>query len=777
MPLTPGLVPNIRELGSDPAAMPPEDDIVVEMAEEGDAPEVDDKGNVIKIEHPDGSITISLDGRPLEENIKEKDIADWFRNLVEDIDDMELSNISSDLIRGIEDDISSRREWIEDRAQGLKLLGLKIEIPGLQGATDGAPVEGMSKVRHPLLLEAVLRFQANARSELLPTDGPVKVRNDNNNANLKDDQLGNALESDLNHYLTAVAKEYYPDTDRMLLMLGFGGTAFKKVYFCPLRNRPVSETVDADDMIVNNAATDLSNAKRVTQRIYMRPSTVKRMQILGAYRDVDLSAPNEPNYDEVQRTERAQQGIADGSMNPEDRDREIYECYCELNLRGFEHKHKGKESGLEIPYRVTIDVSSKQILSIVRNYDEDTAELPEARQNFVKYTFVPGFGFYDIGLLHILGNTTNAVTAAWREMLDAGMYANFPGFLMADSGARQNTNIFRVPPGGMALVKTGGMPISQAIMPLPYKEPGAALMNLVDNMAQTGMRVGGTADMAVGEGRADAPVGTTIALIEQAKVVMSSVHKRLHASQAEEFQLLRRTFEEHPESFWQRNRNTAFPWDEKTFTDALKNFLLVPQADPNTASSIQRMMKVVALKQLAAQNPALYDPIAVDIAALQAMGWNNPQQFMAPPSAQGKPPPELLEKMANIQAKQKEADARMMDSQTRAAESQARLQLDAQKLQMEMGGGLNGGIDPEKAMQFQIQQAEIQQRQQDTLLDAINRKRDRESRERLAAVKLAEEAARNPQGLGVMQSIVTPDMLARLEGNEPSLDGTQTGEL
>jgi hypothetical protein len=189
------------------------------------------------------------------------------------------------------------------------------------------------------------------------------------------------------------------------------------------------------------------------------------------------------------------------------------------------------------------------------------------------------------------------------------------------------------------------------------------------------------------------------------------------------------------------------------------------------------MMKVVALKQLAAQTPALYDPIAVDIAALQAMGWNNPQQFMAPPSAQGKPPPELLEKMANIQAKQKEADARMLDSQTRAQESQARLQLDAQKLQMEMGGGLNGGIDPEKAMQFQIQQAEIQQRQQDTLLDAINRKRDRESRERLAAVKLAEEAARNPQGLGVMQSIITPDMLARLEGNEPGLDGTKTGEL
>jgi len=232
MPLTPGLVPNIRQDAPASDAMPPEDEIMIEMVEDADQPDIDEKGNTIKIEHSDGSITISLDGRPIEENVKEKDLADWFRNLVEDIDDMELSRVANDLIRGIEDDVTSRREWIEDRALGLKLLGLKIEIPGLQGTSDGAPIEGMSKVRHPLLLEAVLRFQANARSELLPTDGPVKVRNDNNNANLADDQMGNALENDLNHYLTAVAKEYYPDTDRMLLMLGFGGTAFKKVYFC-----------------------------------------------------------------------------------------------------------------------------------------------------------------------------------------------------------------------------------------------------------------------------------------------------------------------------------------------------------------------------------------------------------------------------------------------------------------------------------------------------------------------------------------------------------------
>jgi len=774
MPMTPGLMPNIRQ----PA--PEQDDlgdggVIVEIIDDAkDTEKTDKDGAILEIEHADGSITISLDGKPINDNRKERDESDWYCNLVEDVSEGALNGIAQELLRGIRDDIQSRNDWIEDRAQGIKLLGLKIEIPGLQGATDGAPVEGMSKVRHPLLLEAVLRFQANARSELLPTDGPVKIRNDNNNATLDNDQLANALENDLNHYLTATATEYYPDTDRMLLMLGFGGTAFKKVYYCPLRNRPVSESVDANDLIVNNAATDLRNAKRITHRSYMRPSTVKRLQILGVYADIDLSTPKAPTLDSVQREKNAQQGITAESMNPEDRDREIYEVYCELDLPGFEHKHKGKPSGLEIPYIVTIDLSSQQVLSVVRNYAEDDQELPVAKRRFVKYTFVPGMGFYDIGLLHILGNTTNAITAAWRELLDAGMYNNFPGFLMADTGARQNTNIFRVPPGGGALVKTNGMPITQAIMPLPYKEPSGALMNLVTQMSDTGMRVGGTSEVMVTEGKPDAPVGTTLAMIEQAQKVLNSVHKRMHASQAEEFEMLVECFREHPESFWIKRRKPAYPWDEKTFIDALDNYYFVPQADPNTSSQTQRLMKVLALKQLVASNPSLYDPIAVDTAALQALGWSNPQQFMIPPSAQGKPPPEMMQAMAKAQNDKSNADARMMDSQTRAQESQARLELDHMRLQMEMQRDQG---DPAKMAQVDTQQMEIQQRAQDGILDAINRKRDRESRERLAAIKLAEEVMRNPEGLADAQQFLDPNMLQRLETNEPTLDGTQTGEL
>jgi hypothetical protein len=740
MPLVPGLSPSLRIVEPEPEALPPGEDVVVveDAPENADLEQHDEHGNVIRIEHPDGGITISLDGKALNAGDDEVDEG-WFANLAEKIDENELSRIADDLIRAIDDDIASRQDWIEDRAQGLKLLGLRLEVPGIGGAAEGAPVEGMNRVRHPLLLEAVLRFQANARSELLPTDGPVKIRVDDNNATFQTDRMADALERDMNHYLTAIATEYYPDTDRMLLMLGFGGLAFKKVYFCPLRNRPVSETVDAEDLIVNAVATDIRSAKRVTHRVMMRKSTVKRLQILGTYRDVSLTTPVPQKLDSAQREKKAQQGVQPEATNPEDRDREIYECYCELNIKGFEHKHRGKETGLEIPWRVTIDVSSKQILSIVRNYDKDTQELPEARAVFVPYIFVPGLGFYPIGLLHILGNTTNAVTAAWRELLDAGMYANFPGFLFSDAGGRQNSNIFRVPPGGGALVKTGGMPINQAIAPLPYKEPSQALMALVENIAQTGQRLGGTSEQAVGEGKADAPVGTTLALIEQSQKVLNSVHKRMHAAQAEEFQLLLKCFKEHPESFWQRNRKPAFEWDEKTFRDALDMYAqaLVPQADPNTASHTQRIVKVMALKQLQGLSQTLYDPIAVDTAALQALGWNNPEQFFVPAAAMNKPPLEVQKGMEELKLKQGDQQLKREKLQQDQQLGLGKLQLEGKRIEVEAAKAQQptGLAPPEdksqemalKAADVATKAKDVQFKQERALKEDENRDLDRQA--------------------------------------------------
>ncbi len=747
MPLTPDFSPNLRLADVNAEEAIPGEDVMVEVGgHEPDLADINERGDILSIRHGDGSVTVSVDGSPVERAQRENREG-WFANLAEEVDHVELERISDELLRYIQDDIDSRRDWIEERSTGLKLLGLKIEVPSLQGAADSAPVEGMSRVRHPLLLEAVLRGQANARAELLPTDGPIKIRNDSSADSAQLDQLANALEKDLNHYLTVTASEYYPDTDRMLLMLFFGGTAFKKVYYCPLRMRPVSESVDADDLIINNSATDLRNARRVTHRTLLRPSVVKRLQILGVYRDLPLTDPVSPTLDSYQREEKAQQGVQPESMKPEDRDREIYECYCELNLAGFEHVHEGKPSGLELPYVVTIDVSSKEVLSLVRNYDEADKALPEPRPRFVKYTFVPGLGFYDIGLLHILGNATNALTAAWRELLDNGMFANFPGFLYSKTGSRQETTIFRVPPGGGAQIDTGGAPIGQAVMALPYNTTSMQpLMNLVTDIANNGQRIGGVSEQQVGEGRPDAPVGTTLAMIEQAAKIMNSVHKRLHAAQTEEFRLLIDCFREHPESITERKCKSGTQWDEATFLSTLNNCDLTPQADPNTASHSQRVMKIVALKQLQQASPALYDPIAVDKVAVEAIGFANPEQFFAPPSAQAQPPPELEEMKARSQAQLAEASAKTKIADAKVEELKAKI---AQGHFMPKGlGGAQQpeGPDPAALMGAKARLIDAETNRQeahikagDIAIEDQNRDLDRASRERLHVLGLARD--------------------------------------
>ena len=655
------------------------DDITIDAAEDDpDQPQVNDEGQILRIEHGDGSVTISLNDKPLLPGIgHNRGPQDWFANLAEEIGADQLGMVAEDLLRGVGDDEQSRKDWIDTVATFVKLLGVTVEVPNVSGLTDGAPVEGMSRVRHPLLLESVLRFQANARGEFLPADGPMKIRNDSAEG-AESELMAGALEKDMNHYLTAHATEYYPDTDRMFFRLGLDGTTFKKVYRCPLRMRPVSETVMANDLIVSNDATDLANARRVTHRLMMSPTTIRRMQIIGAYRDIDLGTPVEPQLDEAQREMRRQQGVTDASLNPDDRDRQLYEIYCDLDLVGYEHQWKGKPSGLEIPYRVTVDVTSRQVLSLVRDFDEpkDDEELPKRRETFVQYIFAPGFGFYALGLGHILGNTTNAITAAWREMLDNGMFANFPGFLISKAATRQQTSILRVPPGGGQPVDTLGKPIGQSVMPLPYNTTQMPpLMQLVESIATTGARIGGTAEIQVGEGKQDAPVGTTLALIDQATKIENSVHKRVHTAQAKEFQLLVALFREHPEDFIRCEKKgfSGQTWDAQTFLMALNSCDLVPQADPNTASQLQRLMKAMGILQLQGQAQSLYDPIAVHTYALKTMGVNNPNQFFVPPQAMGQPPPQLQQMQAEMKAKQQQADARTTDANARAAVAKAKL--------------------------------------------------------------------------------------------------------
>src|SRR3990167_2673274 len=705
-----------------------------------------------KIELPDGSVSIDLNP----DLSKGKDKSDsFYENLVEKIDEGELARIANELLSAIDLEDQSRKEWLETRARGITLLGLKVEDPRSDTGTASAPLEGMSTVRHPLLLEAVLRFQANARGELLPASGPVKVRNDTPVAprplkmghnggptmepampqmmppqmgappmpgmsgngpvpspvpqvpmpppppplgpvegmSSENEELAQALETDMNHYLTSTATEYYPDTDRMLFYVGFGGSGFKKVYNCPLRQRPVSESVDAADIIVSNAASDLGNVGRLTHRIKMRPSILKRMQLIGAYRDVLLAAASSPSTTVVEQKVAEIQGVKPQTMQrPSDTDQEIYETYCELDIQGFEHKEKGEPTGLQLPYKVTLHKESSQVLEVRRNWDKNDKQcLP--KEYFVDFPFVRGLGFYGIGLIHILGNTTNALTAAWRELIDVGMFANFPGFIYAKQLGRQLTNQFRVPPGGGIPLDIGTGKIQDNVMALPYKDVGSAFVAFITHVEEVGQRVGGTADIAVGEGKQEAPVGTTLALIEQATKVMDAVHKNLHAAQAREFKLLKERFREDPEAFWRHNKKPAKEWKKEQFIQALNDCDLVPVADPNNPTSLHRIAKATALKVLQKDSPQLYDPMAVDQRIMRITGIDPTGLFLPKPAP---PPPDprfaAIKSKADAQAKLAEiqelqarvaAASKLQQIEDNKAERASRERIEQMKLELQ----------------------------------------------------------------------------------------------
>lgn len=645
----------------------------------------------------DGSVTIDLG------SAKGKNKADtkFNDNLADFIDNDSLQGIVEDLLRGIEDDIESRKEWVDDRATGLEMLALKMEKPG--ASSDGsAPVEGQSRVRHTMLLDAVLRFQANASGELLPAEGPVKVANDDdpdpyspaemqakaaighNGGPALDqpdgDDLADVLEQDFNHYLTTTAKEYYPDTRRMLFLTGLGGSGFKKIYRDPIRRRPVSESVDAVDLIVSSSATDLQSADRITHRVMMRPSVMKRMQKRGAYRDVPLQTPTAPQKNEAERMAQDIAGITTENRRPEDEPHQVYETQCLLDLPGFEDED---EDGIPLPYRVTIEVTSRQCLAVYRDWKEDD-ELKLRQQLYVRYPFVDAIGFYGLGLAQIMSNPTMAATALWRLCIDNGIFANFPGFLIAEETGRQNSNLVRVPPGSGAPIKTNGQDIRAVVANLPYRDTGAGTLQLMEQVIASGEKIGGTAEIQVGEGRQDAPVGTTIALIEQSMKVMDAVHKGLHTAQKEEFELLRDLFREHPEDFWRFNPKPATQWTEEKLIKALNDSNIVPAADPNTASHMQRIMRAQAIFTMAQTAPQLFDLRAVAEYVLKTIGAQNSDQLLAPANAAPPPDPKAQADMLNAQASQTKAQASLMDAGTKAKTAQADIAAKAQESQNDL---------------------------------------------------------------------------------------------
>src|SRR5215831_17233423 len=639
----------------------------------------DDADDGVELE--DGSLLIDLSGK--KPKIRDATEASAHgANLAEYIEESELARIADELHQGIEADLETRREWLERRAAGIKHLALKVENPRSPSADADTAVEGQTTIRSPILLDAVMRFQANARGELLPAGGPVKIRNDTTLPTLArklqmqtamtppddSDMLAEALEKDFNHYLTVVDKPYYPDTNRMFFMQGYGGSGFKKVYRCPIRRRPMSRAIDAADVIVSDNEVSLDDCGRVTHRITMRPSVLKRMQLAGAYRDIYVMPPIAPSPDAAERAEDDVAGLAPIGQRPVDYPHTIYETYCELDVAGYEHKENGKATGLPLPYRVTMDKDSREILEVRRNWREgDDRYL--ARMPLVKYSFVEGIGFYGIGLLNIMGNATAAITTAWRLALDSGGFSSWPGFLYSEVVGRQDTMSFRVGLGSGARINTGGQPIGQHIMPLPYKDATAGLVQMTAHIEDEARRVGGTPEMMTGEGRQDVPVGTTLAMLDQAVKVIDSVHKGMHISQAEELSLLRDLFIEDPDSLLCSNPTPARQWEREELIRALTNCNLQPQADPNTPSHTIRVMKAVALVQLVMMNPAIWDMQAVARRASQMVGLGEVDDLFAPPGA-GQPPPD-----PKVVAAFQKLQLQVQQMQMKAADNESKNQL------------------------------------------------------------------------------------------------------
>lgn len=648
-------------------------DVRVIIEDDDNSVRKDPVTGAIEIDQPDGGVVIQFNPKAEESAGEDDDPAQFYANLADKIENHLLLTIGNELHEAVDADNRSRSNTLAIHTRGLDLLGLEIKDPASSSEGDTSTgLDGMSTVTNPLLLDACLKGWANAEAELLPAGGPCKIDDVGLTPDQSKDDLANAYEIGMNTYLTDVAKEYVPDTSQMLLWgVYFRGAGFKKVYRCPLRRRPVSDSVPTQDLIVSDTTKDLAACGRITHQISMRQSVMKRMMLAGAYRDIALTPPT-PSNDPVDDKIAAIQGTSNYNERPEDEPYTIWEIQCELDLPEFAPgKFKGK--GIPLPYLVTMDKDTQQILAVRRDWKPEDEEC-ERKRMYVKYPYVPGPGFYGTGLLNILGNSSAAMTAAWREALDAGMYASFPGGLIAKLAGRQNTSDMRAAPAQFIPIETNGMPIKDAVMAMPYKDVTPGLMAMIDKISAQAKEVGGAPDIPVGEGTANIPVGTMLSLIEQATKVMAAAHKGMHTAQAEELQMLADLFREDPEAFWRWNKKQRNYWDEQILLTALNTYTLIPKSDPNIPSHIHRLQKAVALVQLA-DSPSLgplLDKKEILQRVLRAMKESD-QGLMAPPAPPADPAndPKLIEahaKETSAKGKVMDAAAKMQANQVRAAD-------------------------------------------------------------------------------------------------------------
>lgn len=642
---------------------------------------VDPVTGTIETDQDDGGVVVQLDAHRPGKTAEADDGDRFYRNLVDELDHALLGRIASELHEQISADDRSRGNYLEIRARGLGYLGLELKEPRASVGDTSSAVEGLSTVTNPLLLDACLRGWANAQAELLPTEGPVKVDDTNAPPSDAEDDLADAFERDMNYWFTEVATEYYPDTSHMLLWgTYFGGSGFKKIYRCPMRRRPVSESIPVQDLIVSDTTKDLRSCARITHQIAMRPSMMKRMQLIGAYRKTAPLPQPTPAPNAVEAKIAGIQGTDVTPQRPEDQPFNLWESQCELDLEQFAPTgFKGE--GIPLPYVATMDKDSREILAIRRDWKSDDDDCARKRM-YVKFPYVPGPGFYGTGMLNILGNASAAMTAAWRMSLDAAMFANFPAFLVSKIAGRQNTSDFRVAPGTGVPLETGNQPIGNVAAPMPYKDVGPGMLALIDKITSQCQPLGGAAEIPAAEGIANVPVGTMLAQIEQATKVMAAAHKGMYRAQAEEIELIVELFRDNPEDFWKNNRACKQYWNEQKFTQALADCNLVPRADPNTPSHIHRVAKVLGLVQLT-MNPALVPRLNIDEIlrrSLRVIG-EDPNGLILPPPAPAPAAPNP--QMIAAQAKLMQAQTGQVKAASDAQDADQENQIKAAQLQAE----------------------------------------------------------------------------------------------
>jgi len=537
-------------------------------------------------------------------------------NLAEYLDDGYLGEISSDLRASYEDDLDSRSEWEETYTKGLDQLGVKYE-------ERTQPFEGASGVTHPLISESVTQFQAQAYKELLPAGGPVQTQVLGMQDVAREEQAARVKDF-MNYQITEVMEEFDPDMDQLLFYLPLSGSCFKKVYFDEAKQRAVSKFVPAQDLVVSYAASDLQTAARVTHVLRMDANEVRKMQIAGFYRDVELSKYDE-DEDEVRQKVDELQGT---SRSYTDDVYTILEMHCDLDLEGFEDMSPdGEPTGIALPYIVTIDEGSGHVLSIRRNFEEG-AGLARKQQYFVHYKFMPGLGFYGFGLIHMIGGLGRAATSILRQLIDAGTLANLPAGFKA-RGVRVRNDDEPLQPGEWRDIDAPGGNIRDSIIPLPYKEPSGTLAQLLGSLVDNGRRFVSLADQQASNMNQEAPVGTTVALLERGTKVMSAIHKRLHYSQKNEFRILARIFRD--------NLPQEYPYDvaggDRTImaADFDGRVDVVPVSDPNIFSMSQRVTLAQTQLQLAQSNPQVHNLHAAFRRMYQALEVQNIDEILPPP--------------------------------------------------------------------------------------------------------------------------------------------------